>query len=293
MVSRTANSSDRNRSELIRRFACRSSGSACPERAMTQLVATLRKSARLKGRHVTIEPFLKHRHVLRIDYVRDAEFDGALIPLGNDFSAGFRILLSKDSHSTRTRFTAAHELCHTFFYEYVPELKFQNHEADAAEERLCDIGAAELLMPSRAVRKHAKSMSTSLEALGKLAKLFDVSLEAMLLRLRSIAGWRSELSKWHRMTGGDFALHRLVGGRKVEWSWSEPKLLRCAWESGRLLCGHTYVEYRDQGSVKIRPVFYELKRWKDVLLALWSHPATRRTYPILPLFELTTTGHKI
>jgi hypothetical protein len=198
------------------------------------------------------------------------------------------MLLKKDCASTRTRFTTAHELCHTFFYESVPELKFQDHEVDAGEERLCDIGAAELLMPVHALRRQAKAMGTSLEALTKLARLFDVSLEAMLLRLRSVGGWRSELSTWHAMTGGRFALHRLVGGRKVEWSWSEPSLLQKAWDTGHVLSGRTYLECRDQhGCLKIRPVSYELRRRKDSLLALWSHCSAARTHRNLPLFEPT------
>jgi len=254
---------------------------------MAQLVIDLRKSVRLRGLDIRIEPFLKHRRVFQLEYVKDFDCDGALVPLGSAFADGFRMLLRKDSASTRTRFTTAHELCHTFFYQHVPEIKFSNHEVDPAEERLCDVGAAELLMPSHALKKQARATGTSLEALSKLATLFDVSLEAMLLRLRSIAGWRSELSTWHLMTGGGFALRRLVGGRKVDWRWSEPKLLRNAWDTGRLLCGHTYLECLDRhGSLKVRAVFYELKRRKDALLALWSHYSTRRIYPNLPLFEL-------
>jgi Zn-dependent peptidase ImmA (M78 family) len=29
--------------------------------------------------------------------------------------------------TVRQRFTIAHEICHTFFYEIVPELKFKPH----------------------------------------------------------------------------------------------------------------------------------------------------------------------
>jgi IrrE N-terminal-like domain len=255
---------------------------------MVQLVASLRKAARLRSHDVRIEPFLRHRRILRIEYARDVDYDGALMPLGQEFSDGFAIVLNKNCPSTRIRFTAAHELCHTFFYEYVPELKFRDHNPDPLEERLCDIGAAELLMPSRAVKRQAKSTGTSLEALARLAGLFDVSLDAMLLRLRSIASWHSELSTWRQTIGGDFALQRIVGGRKVDWNWSNPKLLRCAWDTGRLLHGRTYVEYREQGGLKVRPVFYELKRWKDSLLALWSHYKTTRSYASLPLFELAS-----
>jgi hypothetical protein len=60
-----------------------------------------------------------------------------------------------------------------------------------------------------------------------------VSSEAMLLRLRSARLWESELPVWRLMTGGGFSLHRMVGGRRVEWEGSESHLLRDAWNTGR------------------------------------------------------------
>lgn len=289
MALTTANYFEEAPSELLQRFVYRlTGGRSSSEAAISGLIAAVRKSTGLKGMDLRMEPYLKHRRVLEIEYVAELDCDGALLPLGCGFAAGFRMLLKKGCPSTRTRFTTAHELCHTFFYETVPELKFRNHVVDPGEERLCDLGAAELLMPSYTLRRQAKAMGKSLQSLGKLANLFDVSLEAMLLRLRSVAGWQSELSTWRHMTGGGFALHHLVGGRKVDWVWSEPNLLRNAWNTGRTLSGTTYLECRDRyGCLTIRPVFYELKRRRDSLLSLWSHPSTCRVHPNLPLFEFT------
>jgi hypothetical protein len=278
---------EKERSELIRLFVRRATGiESAPAAAMSALIQGLRKSAGAKGLACSFEPFLKLRKIFAVEYVRRFACDGAIEPLGDRYENGFRLVLKRDCPSTRTRFTIAHELCHTFFYEMVPEVKFRDHETDPSEERLCNIGAAELLMPSRRLKRQAKGLDKSLDSLEILAAGFNVSLEAMLLRLRSAGIWQSEFSVWHCMTGGGFALHRLVGGRKVEWAWSEPHLLRGAWDTDRTLSGTTYLEYRDRdGGLKLRPVSYELRRRGDALLALWSHPSARRKHPPLPLFQ--------
>src|SRR2546430_465823 len=136
MALRTTNSFEKPDSELLRRFACRLAGDgSSPITVMTGLVAGLRRSLRQKGLDLRLEPYLRARGVLRVEYIPNLHCDGALIPLGKTFADGFRMLLRKDCASTRARFTTAHELCHTFFYESVPELKFQDHEEDAGEER--------------------------------------------------------------------------------------------------------------------------------------------------------------
>lgn len=273
-------------SELLRRFVSRASRGQSAETAIRGIVSGFRRSVGLKQLDRRMEPYLRKRRVFNVEYVANLSYDGAVFPLGEAFADGFRIVLKRGCPSTRTRFTLAHELCHTFFYEIVPELKFEKHEADPGEERLCNLGAAELLMPSHALKREAKAVGASLDSLTRLASLFDVSLEAMLLRLRSTAGWRCELSAWRRATGGGFVLHRLVGGRKIEWLWAEAGILSIAWDTGRVLTGHTYLEcYDAYRRVKLRPVFYEVKRRGDTLLALLSQYSSRRTHPKLPLFE--------
>jgi hypothetical protein len=256
---------------------------------MGALIETLRKSAGLKGRVFSLEPCLKVRKIVEVEYASCLSYDGVIQPLGNDYEGGFKLIVKRDSSPARVRFTIAHELCHTFFYEVVPELKFRNHEVDPSEERLCNIGAAELLIPLRTLKRQAKGLGKSFKSLETLATAFRVSSEAMLLRLRTAGLWESELSVWRLMTGGNFSLHRMIGGRRVEWEWSESHLLRDAWETRRTLSGSTYMEYRDQdGGLRLRAVSYELKRRGDTLLALWGRPSSFRPRPSMPLFEQTT-----
>jgi hypothetical protein len=174
--------------------------------------------------------------------------------------------------ATRRNFTVAHELCHTFFYEYVPEMKFVPHRTDDAEEALCNYGAGELLMPGPAVARGAKGLPVCLDSLQTLAAQFGVSAETMLVRLRVLRLWGAELSSWTLMMNGTFSMERITGGRRdIEWIWSEESLLAEVWRSGRSIAGTTVVEGRDgRGGRYPRELAYEIERRKDRLVVLWG-----------------------
>ena len=81
------------------------------------------------------------------------------------------MLVNKKLPQSRLRFTIAHEICHTIFYEIVPELKFVCHRTDPTEERLCDFGAAALLMPKDDIVRTIDGVTPSMDILEKLAHL--------------------------------------------------------------------------------------------------------------------------
>jgi hypothetical protein len=281
------NSFDLQQSELVRLFSRRGGqDGGTAETTMTSLVENIRHSANLKGFVPSLEPLLELRRILSLQYVDDLGCDGAIHPLGVKYEDGFKILVKGKCSPHRIRFTVAHEICHTLFYEIAPEVKFSNHDVDPTEERLCNIGAAAILIPAVMLKRQARGLAISFDSLEKLSSLFNVSQKAMLLRLRFIKIWGAELSEWHLLTNGEFSMHRIVGGRKAEWKWCDSGLLRKAWDTGQVLCGRTYIECRDaDGCLKVRAVSYELKRRGDALFALWSHPSIRRTPPKMPLFE--------
>jgi hypothetical protein len=227
---------------------------------------------------------LRDRNIGSVRASGDLKCDGLLEPLGDNFSDGFSIVLNEKTNATRLRFTVAHEVCHTFFYEFVPELKFVPHGEDPQEERLCDIGAAELLMPPAPVRKAAKSMPVCFDSLSALATRFAVSLTAMFLRLRSLGLWTCEFSHWYKMINGTFVLDRFYGDKSEAWEWEDESILRLAWESMKGASGHTFVRFRDESGVMYyKPVRFELKRVGDKLFALWGRELERpvSTYPLL------------
>jgi hypothetical protein len=273
-------------SPLVSLFASRvDGGRGRPDVAMSHLITQLRKSSKQKGLAAMLDHFLVKRRVLRTEFVTGLNSDGCIEPIGLSFRDGFRMMLKRGAPQTRTRFTIAHELCHTFLYEIVPELKFGSQEVDEAEERLCNLGAAELLIPARSVRAEAKTLNMSIDSLEKLAAMYVVSSETMLLRLRSLKLWNCELSFWRRMVNGNFSMDRMIGGRKLAWVWADQAPLKTAWNTSSRIVGRTYLELRDSdGALQLRPVYYQLLRRGEALISLWSAKLIEQERESLPLF---------
>src|SRR5229473_713963 len=209
-------------SPLVERFTRRAGAGSVvsPEDAMRSAVSGLRR--RYRGDGVLddrMQFYLSNRHVISTRIVEGLESVATLEPIGSRYLHGFNILLARHSNHTRLRFTLAHEICHTFFYEYVPEVKFMPHEIDPMEERLCDFGAAELLMPASALQRNAADRPVCLHSLRALAEQFSMSMAATFLRLRSLRLWNCVFSEWHRMLNGDFELAKLYGGKRLSWQW--------------------------------------------------------------------------
>ena len=121
-------------------------------------------------------------------------WDALLVPIRD----GFRIVCNENVRSSaRRRFSIGHEIAHTFFSNTgatyrmrVTKGREKVYETDAALalERLCDLAAAEMLMPQshfdRLVREHGARAAT----IPVLAGIFGVSLEAAALRLVETIG---------------------------------------------------------------------------------------------------------
>jgi hypothetical protein len=130
------------------------------------------------------------------------QVEGCLIPCDGDFI----IELRKDRPYGRTNFTCAHELGHTFFYESVPSIKYRTATSsqphyDPEEERLCNVAAAELLMPSDVFRKISRDYSPSPQSLHLIAQTFESSLMATIVRLLSLRVWDSKFICWQMKDG--------------------------------------------------------------------------------------------
>jgi hypothetical protein len=272
---------------MVRLFANRVGGEGCcPNLSMNHLIAELRKSSKHKSLDTQLGDFLTKRRILRTEFVPGLTCDGYITPVGSSFQEGFRMALKRGTPQVRSRFTIAHELCHTFFYEIVPEMKFGSVEVDEEEERLCNVGAAELLIPAKSLRMQAKPLNVSIDSLEKLASRFVVSSEAMLLRLRSLKLWDCELSFWRPRPDGTFQMDRIAGGRKVNWVWSDAAPLNRAWNDRIKPTGRAYLELRDSaGRIQLRLVCYQLARRGDALVSLWSAKPIDQRRESLPLFQ--------
>jgi Zn-dependent peptidase ImmA (M78 family) len=265
----TNRSSRLRRSRLIELFSVRAGDSSSdPSLALKRLLVELRKAVGWSRKSPQLERAQLRRRIFRVEYKVSWDRDGCLEPLGTSFDQGFRLTLNAKSSKNRVRFTQAHELCHTFFYEYVPEIKFRPHLEDPAEEYLCNFGAAELLMPEYSLRKETKVLPRSIQSLLRLASDYNVSPEAMMARLRSLRLWNGELHIWRREAGDDFVLDRIVGAKWLPWKWSDRRVPVDAWTK-RNSSGHSYLECSARpGYRQFKSIAFDAVREGSTLMVL-------------------------
>jgi hypothetical protein len=281
--------SDEAKSEIVDLFLRRTNLKATPVEVIDHQMENLRMAVP-ETVPVDLAPYLIARNIARPEFLSDMTCDGYIRPNGSTFSDGFRLFIRAGANEERTRFTIAHEICHTFFYEFASEMKFVPHKTDEMEERLCNYGAAALLMPKISLEREIKDKFMSIQTLEELAGKYRVSLETMFLRLRELGFWNAEISIWFRMTCGDFALDRMYGWRKEDWRWTDTTIPMKAWEgfSGKVVTGRTFIDFPDdKGIFYAKRVFYQAKRRANTIVALWSRTPFPEGMPDLPLFART------
>ncbi len=136
-----------------------------------------------------VDPFLL-AEMKRIQVVpNEAIADARLVPVGNN---RLQIEFNPTQPKTRIRFSIAHELAHTFFpdcHEAVRNRLHQEHFGpnDWELEMICNVGAAELLMPIASFPE-LKNEELNIDALMKLRETLEVSAEALLSRIARVTG---------------------------------------------------------------------------------------------------------
>jgi hypothetical protein len=121
----------------------------------------------------------------------------SLIPLGRSIAgqimrdpagspSGFSILINSDDATNRQRFTLAHELAHYILHRDLIESgivddTMYRSELGSVYETQANQLAADILMPIRLIKKYREQHPDS--DFRELAKLFDVSEQAMKIRL--------------------------------------------------------------------------------------------------------------
>ncbi len=119
---------------------------------------------------------------------RPVPWDAALVP----FADGPRIICNGLVRSAaRRRFSVAHEIAHCFFADADERARMRTANRDAYDEspesrrleRMCDLGAAELLMPQPWFGEAVSEAGFTAESVTALAGRFGVSLEAAGLRM--------------------------------------------------------------------------------------------------------------
>ncbi len=130
--------------------------------------------------------------------------EGLITPLP---AGGFSVSVARSDGSSRARYTLAHEIAHTFFYDLgsKPPRRLTPYDrsrtatqeirsATQLEERFCDAFAAELLFPSEAARLEFQDCirigdtSELLASIERVSQRWSVSVEVALGRLNEAHG---------------------------------------------------------------------------------------------------------
>src|SRR5205807_4218811 len=115
---------------------------------------------------------------------RDDIPDARLIP---EPSGGHRIEFNPNQPRARVRFSLAHEIGHTLFPDCDSMIRNRvpwTSRNDAWQlELLCNIAAAEILMPPGPLLDSSKDEGLRINDLPSIWKKFDVSAEAFLIRI--------------------------------------------------------------------------------------------------------------
>jgi Zn-dependent peptidase ImmA (M78 family) len=98
---------------------------------------------------------------------------GILVP----HDGGYEVTVNATEPPERRNFSIAHEIVHTFFRDVWPCC-----HPSAVEEKLCDIGAAELTMPLARFSARLRTYGLTLEGIDKCTREFGVSFEAAARR---------------------------------------------------------------------------------------------------------------
>src|SRR5207247_2110885 len=123
--------------------------------------------------------------LLHINAVPNSEIlDARTVPAGGDH---VRIEYNPSRPRARIRYSIAHEIAHTFFPDAAKQVRNRaargDYSGDEWElEMLCNLGAAELLMPTGSLLD-LQDRHVSIQDVLEFREKFEVSTESILLRL--------------------------------------------------------------------------------------------------------------
>ena len=159
-----------------------------------------------------------------VQYIPDGP-DGVLVRR----ESGYIIGVNAQDVPNRQRFTIAHEIAHQLVNQTLlpdsPGIEARrtsffkgqssNDEMEHRVERLCDIAAAELLLPERLLQKDDFVASgPSLVALRKVSQSYQVSPQAAGIRLIEGGWWNAVLTHWIRQVEPETGKSRIL----AQWS---------------------------------------------------------------------------
>lgn len=108
---------------------------------------------------------------------------------------GYVIKVNQNHNPARQNFSCAHEIGHLLFSElklerYIQSIEYRTFNPQGeqkarakAREHLCDVAAAELLMPESVFSKYLSGFGVSINSIERLASVFEVSIQTAAIRI--------------------------------------------------------------------------------------------------------------
>ena len=195
------------------------------EMAMRQLARDALAEVEVVAEPVDLALVASFQGVRAIEVVEMAQA-GRLIPE----EGGYRIQLNASHSGRKRRFTTGHEIGHTLLPGYqsrphlVQDVVTGQFDMGREEEFLCDVAAAELLLPDHLFRPAAQARGCYLEAVLELATRFEASREATARRLVDLNLWPCALVLWHQAYKKREAALTMQSTFGIEWVPPQPKL---------------------------------------------------------------------
>ena len=177
----------------------------------------------------------------------DAVADARIVPVPE----GLRIEFNPNRPHGRVRYSVAHELAHTLFPDCAEVVRNRTTSVGLRDdnwqlELLCNIGAAELLMPTGYTKLEDEGID--IDNLLRLRSEFDVSTEAILLRIAKLTNTSCAMFAAARVGGsGGFPRFRIdysVPSRT--WDVGIPSSFRV--ESSSVLSECTVIGFTTKGT---------------------------------------------
>lgn len=165
-----------------------------------------------------------------IEDINLGTLDGCLVPTRE----GFVIKINVCMPEPRRRFSLAHEIGHTLlrnagdgckYRHSITRAKVRAGSARQREERLCDIAAAEILMPEQLFRPWLAGRATSIRAIEAAATHFEVSRQAAAIRLGEASEAPAEIVCW-KPRGSVLEAAWLTGSRHFSQYASQDEMSR-------------------------------------------------------------------
>jgi Zn-dependent peptidase ImmA (M78 family) len=171
--------------------------------AVSKAIRELLARAGATSTPVDLRRVAEAQGVTHIEETDLGTLDGCLIPTTD----GFVIKINSRMPDRRRRFSLAHEIAHTLLRSAPAGCKHRTLATSTTvsrprsrhrEERLCDMLAAEILMPEIPFQRWISHAEASIRAIEATATHFEVSLQAAAIRFGEMVDAMVEIICWKR-----------------------------------------------------------------------------------------------